>query len=274
MSSSSGRNRTGLAVVGQFHEPREHGRHLEARELLAAGARVADADREVEGEPRDVGERVRRVDRERHEHREDLGVEVVVQLGAVVVVDVRPRDDLDADVAPGRDGRGSSRHPRGAAAGACASAEMSARTSCGDRPTFVGTASPVMMRRLRPATRTMKNSSRLLAKMARKLARSSTGRGVLGEFQNAMVESEPAQLPVEVAVVGQLRVDCLREVEVVVIRIAQARVEHLLFDHPLIIAGAGDERVNRSSQMLRCRARCVRRRCAAGVRAADRLRRR
>ena len=56
-----------------------------------------------------------------------------------------------------------------------ASAEMSASTSAGERPTLVGTASPVTIRRLRPATRTMKNSSRLLAKIARKLERSSTG---------------------------------------------------------------------------------------------------
>ena len=95
-----------------------------------------------------------------------------------------------------------------------------------------------MMRRFRPATRTMKNSSRLLAKIARKFARSSTGRArILGEFEHALVERQPAQLAVEVAVVGQLRVEGLGQVEVVVVRVAEARVEHVVFDHPLIIAG-------------------------------------
>ncbi len=49
-------------------------------------------------------------------------------------------------------------------------------TSRGIRPDAARTATPAAMRRLRPATRTMKNSSRLLAKIARKRARSSSGR--------------------------------------------------------------------------------------------------
>ena len=54
--------------------------------------------------------------------------------------------------------------------------KMASRTSRGVRPLAARTAMPVAMRRLRPATRTMKNSSRLLAKMARNLARSRIGR--------------------------------------------------------------------------------------------------
>src|SRR5690606_17790395 len=42
-------------------------------------------------------------------------------------------------------------------------------------PVALGTAKPAAMRRFRPATRTMKNSSRLDAKIARKRARSSNG---------------------------------------------------------------------------------------------------
>ncbi|MNL60010.1 hypothetical protein D3C87_1837850 [compost metagenome] len=61
--------------------------------------------------------------------------------------------------------------------------------------------------------------------------------GILGEFEHALIEAEPAGLAVEIAVVGQLRVEDLGKVEVVVIRIAQSGVEHLGFDHPLIIAG-------------------------------------
>ena len=62
-------------------------------------------------------------------------------------------------------------------------------------------------------------------------------RGILGELEHALVEREPAQFAVEVPVVGQLRVEDLGQVEVVVIRVAEARVEHVVFDHPLIIAG-------------------------------------
>ena len=165
----------GLAVVGELHEPGEHRRHLEARELLAAGARVADADREVEREPRDVGERVRRVDGERHEHGEDLRVEVVVQLGAVVVVDVGPRHDLDAGLGERGPDERRSRRRRAAAAARAPRPRCRRAPPAGSGRRSSARRGPVMMRRLRPATRTMKNSSRLLAKIARKFARSSTG---------------------------------------------------------------------------------------------------
>ena len=49
-------------------------------------------------------------------------------------------------------------------------------TSRGSSPDAAGTATPAAMRRLRPATRTMKNSSRLFAKIARNRTRSSSGR--------------------------------------------------------------------------------------------------
>jgi hypothetical protein len=41
---------------------------------------------------------------------------------------------------------------------------------------MLSTGRPVAIRRIRPATRTMKNSSRLLAKIDRNLTRSSSGR--------------------------------------------------------------------------------------------------
>lgn len=54
-------------------------------------------------------------------------------------------------------------------------AQIISSTSRGCSPEAERVATPVAMRRFRPATRTMKNSSRLLAKMARKFARSSSG---------------------------------------------------------------------------------------------------
>ena len=56
----------------------------------------------------------------------------------------------------------------------------------------------------RPATRTMKNSSRLLAKIARNLTRSRRGEKVSsGERQHARVEVEPGQLPIDETLVYQ-----------------------------------------------------------------------
>ena len=61
----------GLVSV-DAHEAWKHRRNLEPSELLLAGLGVANAHREIEGEPGDVGERMRRVNRERHQHRENL----------------------------------------------------------------------------------------------------------------------------------------------------------------------------------------------------------
>ncbi len=53
--------------------------------------------------------------------------------------------------------------------------QICSSSSRGCRPLTEVTATPAAMRRFSPATRTMKNSSRLLAKIARKRARSSSG---------------------------------------------------------------------------------------------------
>ena len=54
-------------------------------------------------------------------------------------------------------------------------ARMASWSSRGSIPATEGTATPASIRRLRPATRTMKNSSRLDEKMARNFALSSRG---------------------------------------------------------------------------------------------------
>ena len=72
------------------------------------------------------------------------------------------------------------------------------RISLDVRPLVLSTGSPAAIRRIRPATRTMKNSSRLLAKMARNRTRSSSGTvGVLGQLEHPLVEPQPALLAVE-----------------------------------------------------------------------------
>ena len=69
MTSSSGTNR---CVADASTKRRKQRRHLDPGEVLLAGLRVAHEHGEVERQPGDVGERVRRVDRQRRQHREDL----------------------------------------------------------------------------------------------------------------------------------------------------------------------------------------------------------
>ena len=66
-------------AVGERDEPREQRRHLHAREPAHAGHRVAHHRREVERQVRDVRERVRGVDRQRGQHREDALVELLLE---------------------------------------------------------------------------------------------------------------------------------------------------------------------------------------------------
>ncbi len=62
-------------VGGDGDEPIQRGRNLHARELGAAA--VADDDREVAAQVRDVRERMPGVERQRRQDRQDLGTEVV-----------------------------------------------------------------------------------------------------------------------------------------------------------------------------------------------------
>ncbi len=87
-----------VAVARDPDEPREHRRNLEPGEVLTPRAGVADADRQVERQPRDVREGVRRVDRERHQHGEDLRLEVLVGVRLLVVGQGLPGEDVDARV--------------------------------------------------------------------------------------------------------------------------------------------------------------------------------
>ncbi len=61
-------------------QPRQHRRHLDAREAILALARVAHGHRQRQRQVADVRERVRRVDRERRQDREDLVQEALAQL--------------------------------------------------------------------------------------------------------------------------------------------------------------------------------------------------
>ena len=74
-------------TVGHDDEPRQQRRNLDARDPLLGAARRADDDREVQREIADVRERMRRVDGERREHREDPVLEHRVHVLAVIGVE-------------------------------------------------------------------------------------------------------------------------------------------------------------------------------------------
>ena len=195
MSCSSSTKRS---PSGSDDEPWEQRRHLHPGEPLVAARRVAHGDGQVEREVRDVGERVGGVDRERGEHREDrLGEE--------------RRRGARARRRPARPSRRTgSRRPRARARPRCANTAAARPTSSSTRSRMARSCSTrsspsgVVLRRpaascsMRPETRTSKNSSRFWLKMARNLARSSSGQvRVLGQGEHAVVEVEPRELAVE-----------------------------------------------------------------------------
>ena len=187
------------------HEARQHLRNLDAGELLAAGAAVPHAHREVEGEARDVGERMRRVDRERHEHREDLPREVAAQVLALALAELRPRHDPDAGLGEGRlhellvDDRVPLlqlvRLPRDVAQHVerCATDIRRHGESGDDAALQAGDPHHEELVEVRGEDR----------EEVRSLEHRDAW--ILGELEHALVEGEPAQLAVEIAFGGQLR---------------------------------------------------------------------
>ena len=158
-------------------EARQRLGHLDAREALLARLGVAHDHAEAERQTGDVRERLAGPDRERRQHRVDLAVAKPIsssrRSSAVGVVDrrrrgsPRPRAPGASSLAPElRLGRGQLEHarraPRPAPAAACGRPG-----SAPGRPRRTWSSSP--------ATRTMKNSSRLDEKIAQNLTRSSRG---------------------------------------------------------------------------------------------------
>ncbi|MDR6169303.1 hypothetical protein QE359_000332 [Curtobacterium sp. SORGH_AS776] len=213
-------------VVRQLDEPREVLRDLEARELLPLRLRVAHAHREVERQPGDVREGVRRVDRERHEHREDLLVEVLAHPEPVGLVEVGPVLDVDASRVEVRLERPDERlrvavlqlvrlrrdvaqHVARCATdvGRHGDAGVDAALQAGD-----------------PDHEELVEVGREDRQEVRPFEERL--RAVLAEFEHALVEPEPAEFTVEVAVGGQrLVLDLDDLVEVVEVRCDGVAVE-------------------------------------------------
>jgi hypothetical protein len=143
MTSSSGTNLAALwpaVVLGRLvrdpQQPRQRRRHLDPGEVLGAGLGVDQDDGEVEREPGDVGERVRRVDGQRGEHREDRLAEQAVQRRPLDFAELVPPHDGDALVA--RAGRTWSQktrvHPHEVLGGVRDPVEQLAGFQTGGRP--------------------------------------------------------------------------------------------------------------------------------------------
>ena len=183
-------------------QPREHVGHLDPGEAPLAGLGVGDHRGEAERQVGDVRERVRRVDGERREHREDP---LLVDLGHGArgrsAIEVVPADDLDA-ARPRAPGRSSSRKMRSW------SGDQLARPRRRSRSAAAAGCSPSGGRRRRrppppgpcsAATRTWKNSSRLVEKIAQNFdpleQRDRPARRRAASTRS--LNSQPAQLAVE-----------------------------------------------------------------------------
>ena len=165
--------------------------------LPSLHARELQRDREAEiGNER---ERMRRIDRQRRQHRKDVAEEIVLQPGAFRLRQIRRR--RPARCRPRR----APRAVRASApAGRWRAATPPRRCARAARPASArpgsGRRCPARTWPFRPATRTMKNSSRLLAEIDRKRTRSSSGwLRVGGLLQHPAVEMQPGQLPVDEA---------------------------------------------------------------------------
>ena len=99
MTSSRGTNR--CSPSGD--EAREDRRDLHPREVLLAGLGVAHEDGQVQRQPGDVGEGVRRVHGQRREHGEEPFLELLLHLLLLVAGEVGPAQDLDVLLRQRRD---------------------------------------------------------------------------------------------------------------------------------------------------------------------------
>ena len=129
--------------------------HLHPGEQLGAAVRVADRHRQVQRPPGDVRERVRRVHRERGQHREDLLPEVGAQPLPLGVAQLAPAQDADALVGQlGQHVVDEAGGVPGAPAPAVRSAISSSCVRRGSRSP-PRTGRPAESRRFSPAIRTM-----------------------------------------------------------------------------------------------------------------------
>ncbi len=193
-----------VPLRGGLQEAGEQRRHLDAGEVPVPGDRVADDDGQVEGEPGDVRERVRGVDRQRSEHGEDAVPEEGEQARLLLLRQLAPAHQVDALVGQGRGdvlvvaggvpghelagaGPDHLQHLAGLEAGGGAGGDAGGDAALEARD-------PDHEELVQVAGEDREEVGPL-----------QQGRGrVLGEFEHPFVEREPAALPVQEAALGQL----------------------------------------------------------------------
>ena len=159
-----------------LHESRERRGHLDDRQTPRGVAlRGVEQQRQVEAERREERKRPRDVDGERRQHRQHRVPEERAERRLARAVELLPGQDADAVGRPGPAAarRGSRRTaPRPCA---CVRSLTAASCSAGVSPARSGASRHPRPPACRPATRTMKNSSRLEAAIATNLTRSRSG---------------------------------------------------------------------------------------------------
>ena len=161
-------------AVGQPDEAPQRRRQAQQRRHALAVLEVAQLQGDREAEIGNERKRMRRIDRQRGQNREYLLEEMIFEPGNLVLGELVGGDALDALLAQQREEVGQAvllvlLQP---ADFEQESAPVAAR---GVRPSGLRSTMPSRTWPARPATRTMKNSSRLAAEMDRKRTRSSSG---------------------------------------------------------------------------------------------------
>ncbi len=89
-------------AVGHDHEAGQQVGHFDPGEAALTGVGIAHHHRQVQRQVGDVRERVAGIDGQRGEHRENLVLELLDELLAVVVIQLIPVGKVDADLAQSR----------------------------------------------------------------------------------------------------------------------------------------------------------------------------
>ena len=190
---------------GQPDEAVEDARHLDAGELASLVGRVAQQHADVERQARDVREGVRGVDGQRREHRVDALGEELVHAGPLVGGELAPAQQVDA-LGPQRrqdlvlEERGL-RGDQLVDAGEHRVVEL-ARPHTGDR----GDGHAGVDAALEAGDADHEELVEVGAEDRRELGafQQRDAPGVAGQVENAVVEGQPAQLALGVAVLRQL----------------------------------------------------------------------
>ena len=187
-------------VVGELNEPGQVLRHLQTCEFLFTVLGAAYPDRQVERQPGDIGEWMRRVDGQRHQHGEDLGREDLVDADTVRSSEVGPGLDVDVcGVEGGLDQRAKRLRVTFLQFVRFHADQFQHR--CG-RASHVGRyGEPGQDAPLEPCDAHHEELVEVAREDGEEVGAFQQGeRGIFCEFEHALVEGEPAQFAVEKAV--------------------------------------------------------------------------